>query len=138
MAFSIKHILFGMAFIAIGLAALRNADVRFAKQAINLLVLATVIVVAYGIWTSQGEQRAFRIGFVCWVALFWLTIRLEFDIGADQMISYANEILRPKSEVGKWITAYFQIGRSLLSLLAGLVGGWVTLFFYRKRQHMQK
>ena len=35
-----------------------------------------------------------------------------------------------------WYTAYRSIGHSLFLLFFGLVGGWVTVYFYRKRQRM--
>ena len=93
---------------------------------------------AYGVWLSEGETRAFRVGFLGWVTLFWVLMFWRYDIGVDTLIGFANDMLHPKNPVGNWINPYFQIGRCFLSLLFGLIGGWVTMYFYRKRQRMLK
>ena len=37
-----------------------------------------------------------------------------------------------------WLNRFDTIGQSLIALILGLVGGWVTVYFYRKRQRMRE
>jgi len=136
MAFSVKQLLVFMLIAGLGMGALANADRPFANESVNLLTVGVLLLMAYGVWVSEDEIRAFRIGFLCWVALFWCTIKWPYNIGADRAISVANEFLRPSGPVSDWINSYYVIARCLLSLLAGFIGGWVTVYFYRKRQLM--
>ena len=54
MAFSVKQLLFMMAVVAFGVAALVNADKPFVFQLFDLLTLAILIAIAYGAWINQG------------------------------------------------------------------------------------
>jgi hypothetical protein len=164
MAFSVKQLLFSMAVVAFGVAALVNADKPFVFQLFDLLTLAILIAIAYGAWIHQGAQRAYRIGFLCWAALYYWFVKGGFDVGAGEVIDYAARVFGPErpsagygyggysvqsdglfdepppSRTGYgsygWYTGFRSIGHSMLLLFFGLVGGWVTVYFYRKRARM--
>jgi hypothetical protein len=158
MAFSVKQLLFSMAVVAFGVAALVNADKPFVFQLFDLLTLAILIAIAYGAWIHQGAQRAYRVGFLCWAALYYWFFKEGFNIGAGEVIDYAARVFGPErpsagiyfdlqtdlpfeeppqegTRYGSygWYTGFQSIGHSMLLLFFGLVGGWVTVYFYRKR-----
>ena len=72
MAFGLKHLLFVILVAAVGLAALLNADRPPMADIIELTTFVIIVVVGYGIWTSDGQRRSFRIGFVCWSGLYYV------------------------------------------------------------------
>jgi hypothetical protein len=162
MAFSVKQLLFLMAVVAFGVAALANADKPFVSHLFDLLTLALLIAIAYGAWINQGAQRAYRIGFLCWAALYYWFFKEGFNIGAGDVIDYAARVLgpeRPSAGYGYggysmqsddlfaepqqtrerygpygWYMGFRSIGHSMFLLFFGLIGGFVTVYFYRKRQ----
>jgi hypothetical protein len=158
MAFSVKQLLFMMAVAAFGVAALANADKPFVFQLFDLLTLAILIAIAYGAWINQGAQRAYRLGFLCWAALYYWFFKQQFNIGTGDLIdvvTYMTQPIRPSARYRGdsmppvdifgvtargpnyvWRTAYRSIGHSLFLLFFGLVGGWVTVYFYHKRERM--
>ena len=154
MAFSIKQLLLCMAYVAIGLMALANADKPFIKELVDLLTLGTLVFMAYAAWTRQAEPRAFRIGFLCWGALYYWMFKRRFDIGTLHLIDLASRMVQPDGVQqggfggggggvfggggfgGNWVANFHSISHSVLLLLFGLIGGWVTVYFYRKRQRM--
>jgi hypothetical protein len=153
MAFSIKQLLFCMAVIAFGLTALANARFLFMGELVDLVTLGLLITVAYSAWTTLGEKRAYRIGFLCWSLLYvWLTNK-SFDFGQMELIELLCRPLGydaslpvfdddPFGELGteanNWVHNLISIGNCLILLLFGLVGGWLTVYFYRKRQRLQQ
>ncbi|HEX2475900.1 MAG TPA: hypothetical protein VHK01_14210 [Lacipirellulaceae bacterium] len=169
MAFSVKQLLFSMAVVAFGVAALVNADKPFVFQLFDLLTLAILIAIAYGAWINQGAQRAYRIGFLCWAALYYWFFKEGFNIGAGDLIDYAARVFGPERPSGgygrdrgyggysgygmqsgdlfdwqaapgnyHWYIGFRSIGHSLLVLFFGLVGGWLTVYFYRKRERRMR
>jgi hypothetical protein len=152
MAFSLKQFLFAIATFALGLVALLNADLPLIAETIEFTTFMALILVGYGIWVSAGEQRAFRIGFVAWGGLYfvatkWWQIALSFAatklIHALALSFEPSRIsdLRgsgdPYSEAsGYWFNRFEVIGHCLFALLFGLIGGCITVYFYRKRQKM--
>src|SRR3954463_4473010 len=162
MSFSIKQLLLCMAVMAIGLMALANAGKPFVKELIDLLTLCTLIWMAYFAWISDGPRRAFRLGFVSWGVLYYWLFKHAFDIGTtrllvllsaafrnlDQRVSNPNnpasgisapDLFGPPqiaSPTAEWEESYYSIGNALFLLLFALIGGWITLYFYRKRQRM--
>jgi hypothetical protein len=158
MAFSIKQLLFSMAVVAFGLVALFSEDKPLLGRLFDLLTLGILIGMAYAAWLSTGESRAFRLGFLCWGALYFLLFKKIFDVGLADLMSRAfrgllnlvwgasggaQNMTLPEpvvfSERGVMDFPYpnfFVTCHSLLLLLIGVVGGWVTIYFYRKRQRM--
>jgi hypothetical protein len=158
MAFNVKQLLIGVAVAAIGLTALINADRPLIAEFANLFTLVMLIVLGYGIWTSEGEERAFRSGFVAWgdiyfIATKWWSIIVIF--GTYQMLALASQALMPEritklrasaaapgdaydQAYSDWLNRFDTIGQCLITLLFGLIGGWVTVYFYRKRQRLQR
>jgi hypothetical protein len=156
MAFGIKHVLLAIAVVAIGLAALLNAGTPFVSESFSLFTLVVLIGAAYGIWMSNGETRAFRIGFVAWSALYYWLFSRTFDIGTGRLLylasialgrqqttSEANDDLfgtpfQAPSPYVDFQQGFTSIGHCLFLLIFGLIGGCVTVYFYRKRQRMQE
>ena len=66
MAFSLKHLLLAFVVIAVGLAALLNADLPLLAEFANLLTLVTLIVLGYGIWTTEGDELRVPLR-LCWL-----------------------------------------------------------------------
>jgi hypothetical protein len=149
MRFSIKHLLFCMAVVAFELGAL-TSDKPVLGKLIALVTLGILIAAAYGAWLSQGELRAFRVGFLCWAVLYFLLFNKAFDVGVHDLIRLAYLAYRPPMIVapggqsgggggfggGGFDPNFYPVCHSLFLLLLGLIGGWVTVYFYRKRQKM--
>ena len=116
-----------------------------------------LIAMAYGIWLSSGERRAFRVGFLCWALLYFLLFKKSFSVGITWLIKYAYRAVQPPPVIafppgtgggfsgggsfgGGGIqfpyTNFTPVFHSMFLLLLGLVGGWVTVYFYRKRERM--
>jgi hypothetical protein len=152
MAFSIKQFLFAIAIFALGLVALLNADLPLIAETIEFITFMELILVGYGIWVSAGEQRAFRIGFLAWGGLYfiatkWWQIALSFATGKlIQAMALSFEPTRISdlhgsgdpylAASGDWLNRFEVIGHCLFALLLGLIGGCITVYFYRKRQKM--
>jgi hypothetical protein len=160
MAFSIKHLLVVFLFAALGLAALLNAHLPIVAELADLITLLTIVLIGYGVWISDGELRAFRIGFVCWAGTYFIATKwfsIAFNIATGKVLQIIKWPLEPRAlqsagrtgEVsgpieeeflnaqGRWMDRFDTIGHCLFALLFGLVGGWVTVYFYRKRQRMR-
>ncbi len=151
MSFSLKHLLFVILVAAVGLAALTNADLPFVAEFVNLCTLAIIILMGYGAWISAGSQRAFRIGFVAW-SIFYvvLSVKLlgyQFAHVTYTLLNLGWRALLPSrissltgdafmEAEADWISRFMHVGQCLFALLFGLLGGWVTVYFYRKRQRM--
>ncbi len=137
MAVGVKQLLIVVVYVSIAFAALANAGKGYAHEIAQLITIGTLIAMAYGVWTSAGETRAFRAGFVGWGSMYFLlfvVIQTRWiDIGAgdvlhvlrNRMISDPNAALE-----------FRMIGDEFLSLIFGVIGGWITVYFYRKRQRM--
>jgi hypothetical protein len=155
MAFSIKHLLFCISVLAIGLVAMFSQDKPILGKLFDLLTLGILIGVAYGAWLSTGESRAFRVGFLCWALLYFFLFKKIFDVGIADLVSSAYRELNNRANFGALpqnftlpqpsvfsergvvdftYPKFYLTCHSLSLLLVGLIGGWVTVFFYRKRQ----
>jgi hypothetical protein len=119
------------------------------------LTLGILIGVAYGVWLAKGESRAFRVGFLCWAVVYFVLFKKIFDVGLSDLISSAFVKLNIRANfpynmegftfpeppvfgergLGQYLYPNFHLTcHSLLMLLMGLVGGWVTVYFYRRRE----
>jgi hypothetical protein len=38
--------------------------------------------------------------------------------------------------LANWVNRFYEVGQCLFALLLGLVGGWVIVYVFRKRQRM--
>jgi len=137
MAFSIKQLLFCIAVVAFALVAVLNDEPILGKL-FDLLTLGILIATAYGAWLSHGELRAFRVGFLCWAVLYFLLVKKTFDVGVHDLIGRAYRAIQPPSQAPIQFVYLFHnfhsVCHSLFLLLLGVIGGWVTVYFYRKRQ----
>jgi hypothetical protein len=152
MAFSIKQLLFSTAVVAFGLVAMLSEYRPLLGKLFDLLTLGILIAMAYGIWLSGGEHRAFRVGFLCWALLYFYLFKKTFSVGISELIAYAYRVVRPPIVISPAFGGggtggggfggggmHFPYGNftpvfhSMFLLLLGLVGGWVTVYFYRKR-----
>lgn len=155
MSFSIKQLLVFIAFAAVGLVSLANANKPIFPKLVDLIALATLVFMAYGIWLQKGEVRAFKSGFVLWSVVYFRLYKQTFDIGIDRVLeimaatswkmqtasnsekselTFATEQLSPRDV---WEYSTYAMGHSMLMRLFGLIGGWTTVYLYRKRQKMQ-
>jgi hypothetical protein len=106
---------------------------------VKLITIGALVVMSYGVWAFLGEKRAYCAGFLVWGGLYYVAyIVLEsrrVDLGTDTLILWLGRQL----ETGRIMWAvYEKIGHLLMSLLLGWIGGWVTVFFYRVRQHLRQ
>jgi hypothetical protein len=135
MALSLKHFLLLVLFACFALAALTHSERAYMLEIVKFVTFAALVVMAYGIWAYDGERRAFRIGFVLWGgAYYFLYVVIHsrpIDLGTDRLVNW----LFWKLEPGRGIWAVFEKASHLLfSLFFGIVGGWVTVYFYRQRR----
>jgi hypothetical protein len=151
MSFSIKQLLGLILVFSLGLGALIGSNNPLIASLAKPIVVGVFALFAYGIWTSKAETRAFRIGFLCWGGLYFLlyavgdgkTIDLGLRYLPDRLITtFAPNILIRDAQGtitqvnGEWLDRFRLIGRCVLSIVLGIVGGWVTVHFYHKRQRM--
>jgi hypothetical protein len=135
MALSLKHFLLLILFAAFALAALTHSERAWMLELVKFATFGALVVMACGIWAYAGERRAFRAGFVLWGGayyLFYVIVQSRpIDLGTDRIINW----LFWKLEPGRGIWAVFEKSSHLLfSLLFGIIGGWVTVYFYHERQ----
>jgi hypothetical protein len=136
MALSLKHFLLLILFAAFALAALTHSERAYMLEIVKFVTFGTLVVMAYGIWGYADERRAFRAGFVLWGGAYYLLYVVvqsrPIDLGTDALLNWLGWRL----EQGRVIWAvYEKAGHLLLSLFFGIVGGWITVYFYRQRQH---
>ena len=89
MAFSIKQLLSSIAVVAFGLVALLSEYKPVLAKLFDLLTLGILIAVAYGVWLSTGERRAFRIGFLCWALLYFVLYKQTSATGIYELMNRA-------------------------------------------------
>ncbi len=137
MAISVRQLLVTVLFSCFALAALINHERTFMLEFVKIVTFGALVAMAYGAWAGAGENRAFCAGFVLWGGLYYLlfvVIQTErFDLGTDVLLLRLGRRL---DHAGFSWALYEKTGHLLLSILFGLVGGWVTVYFYRKRQRM--
>ena len=135
MALSLKHFLLLILFAAFSLAALTHSERAWMLEIVKFVTFGTLVMMGYGVWAYAGERRAYRAGFVLWGGAYYLLYVIigsrPVDIGTDRLVSW----LFWQLESGRGMWAVFEKSSHLLfSLLFGIAGGWVTVYFYRKRQ----
>jgi hypothetical protein len=140
MAVSVKHFLLLILFAGFALAALLNSERAVMLETVKLVTFVTLVLMAYGVWASAGEQRAYCAGFVLWGGLYYLLFVViqtqRIDLGTDHLLLWLAHRLDRLTQRQMIIAVYEKTGHLLLSILFGLIGGWVTVYFYRKRQRM--
>jgi hypothetical protein len=134
MAFSVKQLLLLILFVGFSIAALMNSERTFMIEIVKLVTFGTLVLMAYGAWAYTGESRAYCAGFLLWGGIYYLFFVVlrshRLDIGTDTFLLW----LGAKLEQGIIIWAVFEkTGHLLLSILFGIFGGWVTLFYYHLR-----
>jgi hypothetical protein len=143
MAFNLKHLLVVVLVIAVGLTGLLNPHRDFFQNLMGIVTIAILIYFAYSIWITKGATRAFCIGFVLWCALYFIDYTRNFlgiDLGIRDMLHPLYLWLNPDQTSGQGVydnfapSRFHYVGHCLFALLLGLIGGWVTVYFYRKRQ----
>ena len=92
---------------------------------------------AYGIWATAGEDRAFCTGFLLWGGLFYLLFVViqtdRVDLGTEMLLMRLGKQLNLTSPRFTW-ALYEKTGHLLISIVSGVIGSWVTVYFYRKRK----
>jgi len=151
MSFSVKQLLAVVLIISAGFAALANADKVIVNSMTQFAVLIVLVLVAYGNWVSDQEARAFRIGFLAWGGIYFLFHVVMpgnyLNLGTDWLLYPLLNTLQPEvyerdsqgvitGVHGGLQHRFLLIGHRSLTLFVGLIGGWVTVYFYRKRQRM--
>jgi hypothetical protein len=137
MAISVKQFLLLILFVCFALAALTNSERALMLEIVKLVTFGTLVVMGYGIWANNGVSRAYCIGFVVWGGLYYIhfvVLQSEVvDLGTDNLLRWLGQYL----EQGRVIWAvYEKTGHLLLSLIFGIIGGLITVYFYHKRQRM--
>jgi hypothetical protein len=135
MALSLKHFLLLVLFACFALAALTHSERAYMLEIVKFVTFGTLVVMGYGVWAYAGERRAYRAGFVLWGGayyLFYVIVQSRpIDVGTDRLVNW----LFWKLEPGRGIWAVFEKSSHLLfSLLFGIIGGWVTIYFYQERR----
>lgn len=138
MALSLKHFLLLILFAGFALAALLNSERTFMVETVKLVTFGALVLMAYGAWANIGERRAYCAGFLLWGGVYYtlfVVLRTHrIDVGTERFLLW----LGPKLDSGRIMWAVFEkTGHLLLSLLFGIIGAWVTVFYYRKRQNMR-
>ena len=142
MAFNIKHLLVVFLYVCVGFTALANVDFPYALAIVHWLTLGTFVWSAYSVWSCLGETRAFHVGFCSWgIGYFLIFVISRGDWGGMDYVIDALELLFLPAGIAEmtWVQiAFGRAGQCLLSLLFGLIGGCVTVYYYRKRQRMRE
>jgi hypothetical protein len=139
MAFSLKQFLLLVLFCGFALAALMNSEETFMIELVKLVTFGALVVMAYAAWASGGERHAYCIGFVLWGGIYYVLFVVlrtsRIDVGTETLILWLGNHL----ESGRVIWAvYEKTAHLLFSLLFGIIGAWVTVFFYRQRARARK
>jgi hypothetical protein len=135
MAISIKQFLLLILFIGFALAALMHSERTFMIETVKLVTFAALVLMAYGAWSNVGERRAYCAGFLLWGGIYYVLFVVmkshRIDVGTDTFLRW----LRFQLESGRIMWAVFEkTGHLLFSLFFGIIGAWVTVYFYRRRQ----
>jgi hypothetical protein len=137
MAISVKQLLLSVLLVGFAIAALLNHERAFMLEFVKLVTFGALAVTAYEAWASGGERRAFYIGFLLWGGLYYLLyviIQTErIDLGTEMLLLRFGRLL---DHSGFTWALYEKTGHLLLSLVFGVIGSWLTVYFYRKRQRM--
>jgi hypothetical protein len=139
MALSLKHFLLLVLFAGFALAALTHSERAYMLEIVKFVTFGTLVVMAYGTWAYAGQRRAYRAGFVLWGGAYYVLYVIiqsrPIDLGTDRLVNW----LFWKLEPGRGIWAVFEKTSHLLfSLAFGIIGGWVTVYFYRRRRALRR
>jgi hypothetical protein len=139
MAVSVKQLLVSILFVGFAIAALLNHQRPYMLEFVKLVTFGTLVAMAYGIWATAGEDRAFCTGFLLWGGLYYVlfvVIRTDsIDLGTEMLLMRLGTQLDLTSPRFTW-AIYEKTGHLLISIVSGVIGSWVTVYFYRKRQRM--
>jgi hypothetical protein len=137
MAISVKQLLLSVLLVGFAIAALLYHERAYMLEFVKLVSFGTLAVMAYEAWASAGERRAYYLGFLLWGGLYYLlyvVVRTErIDLGTDMLLVRFGRLL---DHGGFTWALYEKTGHLLLSLVFGVIGSWVTVYFYRKRRKM--
>jgi hypothetical protein len=137
MALSVKQLLLSVLFVGFAIAALLNHERAYMLEFVKFVAAGTLVFMAYGVWANSGESRAYCAGFLLWGGLYYLLFVVietrRIDLGTDMLLVRLG---RPLDHAGFTWALYEKTGHLLVSLLFGVVGSWVTVYFYRQRQRM--
>ena len=155
MKFSILGLLGIVAFVALGLGALFNANDVWTKlifTASVLLLFTSVVGAVY----SHGAARAFWLGFavfgIGYFLLYWDAVagRAQELITHDAVMLAYNYIPKPSDVTdpklhptvqGQRSTLHYfnfrRIGHALWTVMFGFAGGVIARWFHRRRQKQQ-
>lgn len=151
MAFNVKQLLVCVAVVAFALAALVMANKPYVTSLGRFATIGFHVFMSYEIWTTEGERRAFRVGFLacgCVYFLFHVVLNVDaLNFGTATLISPLLTVIHPDVYVrdsqgtitgihGILYENFFLVGHCFLTLLFGVIGGWITVYFYRKRQKL--
>ena len=139
MAVSVKQLLVSILFVGFAISALLNHERAYMLEFVKLAVFGTLVAMAYGIWATAGEDRAFCTGFLLWGGLYYLLFVViqtdRVDLGTEMLLMRLGKQLDLPSPRFTW-ALYERTGHLLISMVSGVIGSWVTVYFYRKRQWM--
>jgi hypothetical protein len=151
--FSIKTLMAVIVVSAIGLAVLRTAN-ELSAGLMLLGAVAAVCVALMGAVILRGTDRASCAGFVFLGGIYlacafapWLSGEFQPIPGTSQILEDLFSQIAPLTTGGNtpeeqsmaWIArqarlaSFCQIGHCLFGLLAGLIGGTVAVWLYRRR-----
>ena len=159
--FSIRTLMAFVLVSAVGMAALRNASDLWAGMML-MAALAAVGVAVLGAALMRDRERAWWLGFGLFGGAYLivslippLESRLPTSKGLgyfrSKVSNWGSEVevisIEPMGEhairggqVTIWdenLVFFRQIGHSLLTLLAGLLGGIVAVWFYARRERAE-
>jgi hypothetical protein len=139
MAVSVKQLLVSILFVGFVIAAVLNHQRPYMLEFVKLAVFGTLVVMAYGAWASAGEDRAYCAGFLLWAGIYYLLFVViqtdRIDLGTEMLLTRLGVQLDRSSPRFAW-ALYERTGHLLISIVSGVIGSWVTVYFYRKRQRM--
>jgi len=166
MSFSIRQLIVFTSVVAICLTALANASRPLVPGLMQMFLFAVLASFAYGAYLTSGEKRAFRVGFLGWVVAmgtFGMTGAgnpyglLQTAFNAVAPVFKPNEFSNsPPTQVSssrlyriglsreyppseyEWEDSITKVGYCLIPMIWGFIGGWVTVFVYRKRERRLK
>ena len=142
MRFNLKQLLALVVVVGVTAAALTvNFEMLASKSELVFLMCVFVLTITgYGIWTSVGETRAFRIGFVAWGGLylfFHVIVPLPDHLRVNELLrAFLKKVVREVYFYDAFYPTVERFAQCVLALVVGLIGGWVTVYFYRQRQRM--
>ena len=107
MAVSIKQLLVSILFVGFAISALLNHERAYMLEFVKLAVFGTLVAMAYGIWATADEDRAFCTGFLLWGGLYYLLFVViqtdRVDLGTEMLLMRLGrqlDLTSPRLHVG--------------------------------------